>query len=371
MRIVLVGKNADHVLAYRGSLIRAAQARGHEVHAITGPSRLGTAPARLAEVGVPLHVVRFDGGGANPIRDALSLRALTRTMRRLHPDAVLCYNPKSIAYGPIAARAAGVRRVVAMVTGLGYAFTGSGLRRRLVRLASTRLYRRAFARCDVVFLQNPDDRDLLRELGCLPPPAQVRLLPGSGVDLERFTEQPLPLRTRFLMIARLLRDKGVPEFVAAARQVHVTHPAAEFALIGGPDPNPTAVPAVEIERWRRAGVPELVDEVEDVRPHLAACTVFVLPSHREGTSKVMLEAMATGRAVITTDAPGCREPVEPGVNGLLVAVGDSEALAETMRRLADDRAQVERMGREGRRIAETRYDARVVDAEVMAALEGC
>jgi len=368
VRLALLGKHADYVLAYRGSLIRAAQARGHEVHAITGAARSSTARARLAAAGVTLHEIPLDGGGANPLRDMETRRALRRTLRDLRPDAAFCYNPKLIAHGPPAARAAGVPRVAAMVTGLGYAFTGGGLRRRLVRAAATRLYRAAMAACDVVFFQNSDDRAELDRLGIIPAGAELRLVAGSGVDLARFAPQPLPAGAHFLMISRLLRDKGVLEFAEACRTMGRSHPAASTTLLGALDDNPTAVDAQEIDRWRREGVPRLHAAVEDVRPFLAACTVFVLPSHREGTSKVMLEAMATGRAVITTDAVGCREPIEPGINGLLVPVEDAVALAAAMRRLADDRQLVERMGAASRRIAEARYDARIVDAEILASL---
>lgn len=375
VRLALIGKHADYVLAYRGSLIRAAHARGHEVHAITGAPRgashsphLGRAAERLLAAGVLLHEVPLDGGGANPIRDLATQRALRRVLEAVRPDAVLCYNPKLVAFGPPAARAARVPKVAAMVTGLGYAFTGSGVRRALVRAAATRLYRRALAACDVVFFQNQDDRDELARLGIVDAKTPILFIAGSGVDLAHFPRAALPEGVHFLMIARLLRDKGVMEYAQACRALRETHPHATTTLLGATDDNPTAVPASEIERWRREGVPTLRDAVEDVRPALAACTVFVLPSHREGTSKVMLEAMATGRAIIATDAIGCREPVTPEVNGVLVPVGDATALATAMRRLADDRALVERMGEESRRIAERRFDATAVDRTILDAL---
>lgn len=369
MRLALLGKHADYVLAYRGSLIREAQARGHEVHAITGAARSPTARERLGAAGVTLHEVPLDGGGANPIRDLETRRALRRTLRRLRPDAAFCYNPKLIAHGPPAARAAEVPRVAAMVTGLGYAFTGRGLRRRLVRMVATRLYRRALSACDVIFFQNEEDRAELARLELIPRETDVRLVAGSGVDLHCFPCQPLPQGSHFLMISRLLRDKGVLEYVEACRALARSHPEATTTLLGALDDNPTAVDASEIDRWRREGVPRLHDAVDDVRPFLQRCTVFVLPSHREGTSKVMLEAMATGRPVITTDAVGCREPIEPGVNGLLVPVANPSALAAAMGRLVGDRPLVERMAAESRRIAEGRYDARVVDAAILEALE--
>jgi len=379
MRFCLIGKNPDYVLAYRGSLIRAAQARGHEVHAVTADTSIRAAQ-RLADAGVTLHMIPLHGSGTNPFGDLRSAHAMTRALRSIRPDAVFCYNPKPVAYGPRAARRAGVRRVAAMVTGLGYAFTGSGARRALIRAVASRLYRRSLRACDAVFFQNKDDLATAARRGIVNPTPAVRaaptkgpaivMVPGSGVDLERFAAAPLPPEptVRFLMIARILRDKGAVEFVEACRRVRAEVPGATFALVGGQDDNPTAVPRRDIDRWRREGIVELVGEVDDVRPALAACSVFVLPSHREGTSKVMLEAMAVGRPVITTDTVGCREPIEPGVNGLLVPVQDPEALAQAMRRLADDRSLVERMGRESRRIAERRFDARVVDAEILDAL---
>lgn len=363
-----MGKHAEHVLSYRGSLIRAAQLRGHEVHAITGPAESDAARARLAAASVALHEVPLDGGGANPFKDTGTLRAIRAVVEAIRPDAAFCYNPKFMAFGPVAAKQAGVPRIAAMVTGLGYAFTGGGMRRALVRFALTRLYRRAFRCCDMVFFQNRDDLAEFTRHRVVDPSTPTAVVPGSGVDLERFTPSPPPEGVHFLMISRLLRDKGVVEFAEASHLVKATHPGARFTLLGGRDANPTAIPRELVERWVARGVPILVAPTPDVRPALAACTIFVLPSYREGTSKVMLEAMATGRAIITTDAVGCREPIEPGVNGLLVPVGAVEPLAAAMRSLADDRVRVEGMGRESRRIAETRFAARLVDDVILAAL---
>ncbi|MBM4113787.1 MAG: glycosyltransferase family 4 protein [Phycisphaerae bacterium] len=379
MRFCLIGKNPDYVLAYRGSLIRAALARGHEVHAITADTSRRAA-ARLADAGVSLHMIPLHGATSNPISDLRTMRAMTRTLRAVRPDAVFCYNPKPVAYGPRAARRAGVRRVAAMVTGLGYSFTGSGVKRALVRSVATRLYRRSLRACDAVFFQNKDDLATATRRGIVAatPAMQGRptksprviMVAGSGVDLDRFASAPLPPppTVRFLMIARIIRDKGAVEFVDACRLVKQRVPHATFAILGGQDDNPTAVPQRDIERWKREGVVELVGEVDDVRPELARCTVFVLPSHREGTSKVMLEAMSVGRAIITTDTIGCREPVSRGVNGLLVPVQDADALAKAMIELAQDRPRVESMAAESRRIAEQRYDARKVDAAILDAL---
>jgi len=389
MRFCLLGKNPEYVLAYRGSLIRAAQARGHEVHALTAASsvnddtqaaRLTRARTRLAEAGVTLHTVPIDGGGTNPLRDLGTARALARQLRAIRPDAVFCYNPKPVAYGPRAARRAGVPRVGAMITGLGFAFMGSGLKRTLVRSIATSLFRRSLHACDVVFFQNRDDLGLFTRLGIVAPTPtaqgrptrgpRITLVAGSGVDLERFAAAPLPPAPalRFVMIARLLRDKGAYEFVDAARIAKSALPHATFALVGGIDDNPTAVRADELALWKREGIVELPGEVEDVRDALRSSSVFVLPSHREGTSKVMLEAMAIGRAVITTDAVGCREPIEPGINGLLVPVGDARELAAAMVALGSDHERLERMGRESRRIAEARFDARRVDGTILDGL---
>jgi glycosyltransferase involved in cell wall biosynthesis len=370
MRIALIGRDANRVLAFRGSLVRLAQREGHEVIAITAPAA-GDEVGALARAGVGWFGAPLDGGSLNPFADLAYRRALERILREQRIDAVLAYNPKCLAHGPIAARHAGVARVVGMVTGLGHGFIGHGWRERMVRLAKSRLYRRAFVACDQILVQNPQDLAELERCGALDARCRNRVecIPGSGVDLERFTTQPLPSGAHFLMIARPLREKGLPEYFKAARMVKREYPEATFSWMGPmEDANPSALARAEIERLLAAGVVRHIPESADVRQALADCSVFVLPSHREGTSKVTLEAMAMGRGVVTTDAPGCAHLVRGGIAGLATRVGDPEALASMLRTCAGDVALRVRVGDEARMRVEREYDAKVVDRLVLQAI---
>lgn len=361
MRIVVLGGFAMSLANFRGPLIHELVQRGHEVVAAAPELRGKHADAVTAlgarPVSVPLH-----RAGTNPLRDLASLIALTRLLRRERPELLLAYTLKPVTYGLVAARLAGVPRRAAMITGLGWAFGArAGWRGRVAK----GLLRLALPQAQVVLFQNPDDRDAFARLQ-LVDAARSRVVNGSGVDLERFAPAPLPDGpVTFLLIARLLADKGIREYVAAAREVRRTHPEARFVLVGMPDPNPAAIPAAEVEAWRREGVVDVRDETDDVRPYLRACHVYVLPSYREGTPRTVLEAMATGRPIVTTDAPGCRETVEPGRTGLLVPVGDAGAVADAMRSFLDAPERIAAMGAASLALARSKYDVRMVNAAVL------
>jgi len=372
MKLALIGRDAARVLAFRGSLVRAAQALGHEVIAVTGE---GTAADRatLEAARVRLHEVRLDGGGMNPLRDRRYRAAVETVLRAERPDAALAYNPKCVAHGVPAARAAGVRTVVAMVTGLGHGFTEGGVRSWFVRTAKCRLFRSAFAMSDTVLLHNADDLETLRRHGAIDAAVEprVRVIAGSGVDLCAFPAEPVPPGAHFLMVARPLREKGLPEFLQASRIVHEQVPSATFTWLGSKsDPNPSAIDRGTLEGWLATGVVRYLPECGDVRPAIAACSIFVLPSHREGTSKVMLEAMAMGRPIITTDAPGCSHLVQGGHVGVSVPVGDVRALASAMTVLAQDGWRRADAGVAARHEVLRHFDAQMVDRATLEALVG-
>lgn len=371
MKLALIGRDAHRVLAFRGSLIRAAQEVGHEVIAITAPAA-NDAPGSLLQAGVRWFSAPLDAGGVNPLADLRYARTLHDVLRAERVDAVFAYNPKCIAYAPGAARAAGVQHVLAMVTGLGHGFAGQSLRERFVRWHKARLYRRAFQLCDAVLVQNELDLQELERCGAIDAALRdrVRLVAGSGVDLAAFAPVPVRDGAHFLMVARPLAEKGLPEYLEAARRAANRLSGATFTWLGPRrDPNPSRLREHELDRLLANGVVRHVDEQTDVRPWLAACTVFVLPSHREGTSKVMLEAMATGRAVITTDAPGCGAVVGASDFGAVVPVGDVAALAEAMVRLGSRPETLAELGRRARAMAESRFDARAVNATILQALQ--
>jgi glycosyltransferase involved in cell wall biosynthesis len=253
-----------------------------------------------------------------------------------------------------------------MITGLGFAFTTNGPDRRLASLLIERLYRVALRRCNSVVFQNADDQREFTARGLIAAGQRSFVVNGSGVDLRRFRPVALPRAPVFLLIARMLHDKGVREFCEAAAQIKGRYPEARFRLVGWFDAdNPRSISPKELETWCADGIAEYRGSVDDVRPEIAQCRVYVLPSYREGTPRTVLEALAMGRPVITTDAPGCRETVREGWNGYLVPVRDSLALAQAMARFISHPSLAEDMGINSRLLAESKYDARQVAENIV------
>jgi glycosyltransferase involved in cell wall biosynthesis len=242
-------------------------------------------------------------------------------------------------------------------------FLSDSLKTRLVRRVMVTLYRRAMKRCPAVFFQNRDDEAFFRRHGIVKD-QKVVLLHGSGVNTERFALQPPPETPAFLCVSRLIRDKGVYEYLSACRALKKTRPEVRCMLVGPYDSHPSALKPEELQPFIDDGSVEYFGEQFDVLPYLARCSVFVLPSYREGTPKSNLEAMSCGRAVITTDAPGCRETVEDGVNGFLVPVRDADAVREKMEWCLDHPEQTAAMGRRGRAVVERDFDVNKVNAVI-------
>jgi glycosyltransferase involved in cell wall biosynthesis len=304
-----------------------------------------------------------------PIRDLIDDVLLTRMLRSLRPDAVFCYFVKPAIYGTLAARFAGVPNRYAMVAGLGYVFTDSGDKKRVRRWALRRvlltLFNVAFRFCDRVFFQNPDDVAVFTDRRLIDPAKAFRVN-GTGVDLRLFNTAPPTTRpVTFLLMARLLREKGVFEYVDAARTVKKQAPATRFILLGAVDPNPGSLREEQVTAWAREGTIEWPGHVDDVQPWLAQASVYVLPSYREGLPRSTLEAMAMARPIITTDAIGCRETVRDGVNGFLIPVKDADALAAAMLRFVRDPELIPAMGRASRLLAEERFDAHSIATQMV------
>lgn len=369
-KVLVLGSYAPSLIRFRGPLLRDLVAAGCQVLAAASEEDPET-EAELEGMGVGYRRVAMERAGTDPLADLRTLAALVRLLRAERPDLLLAYTLKPIVYGGIAAQLAGVPRFFAMVTGLGYAFAESpALRRRLVREASARLYRAALRRAEAVFFFNDEDQAELERRGALRSGQRVVRVDGSGIDLDQFAAAPLPEGPPvFLLIARLLSEKGLYEYVEAARRVRARWPEARFWLLGHLDPNPTSITAAELERWQAEGVVEYLGETRDVRPYLRDCTVYVLPSYyREGIPRTLLEAMATGRPLITTDWQGCRETVLAGENGFLVPVRDSAALALAMARFLEEPDLARRMGRRSREMARERFDVRRINAVLLATM---
>jgi glycosyltransferase involved in cell wall biosynthesis len=364
-KIVISINAAWNIVNFRLGLIRALREAGHEVIALAPADRHSP---QLQALGIPYVPIAMDKKGLSPLDDLRLLVRYWRILRRLRPDLFLGYTAKPNVYGSLAAQALGIR-VINNVSGLGTAFIRNGLLTRIVSV----LYRIAFHRSATVFFQNEEDRDLFL-IGKLVTPRQARLLPGSGVDLERF--RPVPQKRdegsfTFLLIARLLWDKGVGEYVEAARRVRAACRGARFQLLGFLDAeNRTAVPASEVDTWVKEGIVDYLGEAEDVRPFIAAADCIVLPSYREGLPRTLLEAAAMAKPLIATDVPGCRHAVEAGVNGLLCVARDSTSLAEAMSEMLNAPPSVrEGWGRAGRARIEREFDEKIVIGHYLHAIE--
>ena len=375
MKILVMSSFAFSLINFRGELLRSMVRAGHQVVACA-PDDDPAVAGSLANMGIRYVRLPMARASTNPFSDVRTLAACIGLMRRERPDAVLAYTQKPIIYGGIAARLTGRwltggRPFYALMTGLGYAFGGDADDRPWLRRIVRLLYREGVRRARMIFVFNRDDRPDMLAHGIITERSPVMQVPGSGIDLAHFARQPLPdAAPRFLMIARLMRDKGLYEFVEAARALRQHWPNARFHLLGRIDAdNPTSVSEAEVQRWQAEGIIEYTPETRDVRPFLAASSVFVLPSYyREGLPRTILEAMATGRAIITADMPGCREPVCEGANGFLVPPRDAVALAGAMAMFLRDPALAARMGAASRLRAEQVYDVHRVNAQLMQAM---
>jgi glycosyltransferase involved in cell wall biosynthesis len=370
MRFLIIAGLADSLLNFRGPLIAALQSRKLEVH-VAAPDLTPDSPLRqrLEDSGLLVHDIPLRRTGTNPVADIHTMVSLWRVMRRIRPQFVLGYTIKPVIYGTLAAWLAGVPHRFALITGLGYVFQGKDERGHLLYVAQ-RLYALALSRAKMVFFQNPDDEALFRQRGILTGNAASCVVNGSGVDLVQFNVSPLPSGPlRFLLIARLLGDKGVREYIEAARRVREKHPDVIFYLVGWIDENPDSVKQDELDAWIAEDVVKFLGRLDDVRSAIQACNVYVLPSYREGTPRTVLEAMAMGRAIITTDAPGCRETVIEGDNGFLVPVKSVVDLEHAILKFIKTPLLATNMGVSSRKLAEQKYDVHKINAVMLHEME--
>ena len=350
-KILVLASYAPSLVLFRLPLMRELQARGHKVVAAGPPC--DETQARLLKLGVAYVPIESHRTSTNPLVDAAYFVRIVRVLRHARPTAIVSYTAKPVVYGSLAAAVSGVKRRVAIVTGVGSVLMDK--RSRLAKLLRW-LYRIALSQCHRVAFQNPDDQDDFVLQGLVGREKAFRVS-GSGVPLDFFEPSELPDRPVFLLIARLLADKGIREYAAAARELKGRYPEAIFRLAGWFDDNPSGLTRQEVESWVQGGYIEYLGRLDDVRPAIAASRVYVLPSYREGTPRTVLEAMAMGRAVVTTDAPGCRETVRNGWNGLLVPPHDAKALADAMEECILQPRMVEEMGGRSRELAVSAFDA--------------
>ena len=377
MKFLMISSFLPSVLNFRGKLLEAIQTKGYEIH-IMVPELVNFQEEyqKLIALGYQVHEIPMQRTGTNPLADLKLLKNMYQQIRQIQPDVVLSYTIKPVIYGTLAAGLAKVPKRFALITGLGYAFQNvETAKRSIFQKLVHGLYAQALKYAHKVFFQNPDDLKLFEDMHLLEANKPAVVVNGSGVNVQDFEVMPLPIneqggvKASFLLIARLLGDKGIREYMAAARSIKAQYPEAEFHLVGWMDDNPSAISQQELETWVNDKIVNYWGKLSDVRPAITASSVYVLPSYREGTPRTVLEAMAMGRAVITTDAPGCRETVSHGVNGYLVAVKSVDQLVQSMQYFIEDPKLMISMGQRSREIALNKYDVHQVNKHMMTEMD--
>jgi glycosyltransferase involved in cell wall biosynthesis len=368
VKIAILYNTSDYLLRFRTELIQSLQAAGCEVIAITPRD---AATPRLQALNVRWCEWQLAGQALNPFKDLASIADLRRILSAEKPDAILNFTIKPVLYGSLVAGWLGVPRVVSMITGMGSIFLPGGFKKRLLLKVVHTVYRMAMRRNHRVLFQNDEDLGYFVDHGFLARDKAVRIN-GSGVNLQLFSQRPgEAVPGSFLLISRMIKEKGIHEFVQAARTLKARFPQARFTLVGPIDNNPGAITREEIAGWEREGIVEYAGVQADVRPYLARTEVYVLPTYYlEGIPRSILEALAMGKPVITTDWRGCRDTVAQGVNGYLVPPQDAQALAQAMGHFLEDPSLSARCGAASRQLAEDKFNVANVNAPVIEALRG-
>lgn len=317
---------------------------------------------QIKAMGVRCIDVAMSRQGLNPVTEMITLIQIFRLISKEKPQVVFNYSIKPVIYGSIAARWSGVSNIFSMVTGLGHLFMDQTLKYKIIRSVILPLYRSAIHGNSAVFFQNPDDKNLFID-NHLVDEDKGFVINGTGIDLERFTpSENQSVVTRFILVSRLLWSKGIKEYVEAARSLKRQYPEVEFQILGMYDDNPTSIQETDMQAWQEEGVINYLGATDDVRPYLRDSSVFVLPTiYREGRPRAVVEAMATGRPVITTNTPGCRQTVIHDQNGFLVPIKNVPALAEAMERFIVNPELIRKMGRRSRELAEEQYNVHEVN----------
>ncbi len=364
MNILFVVNIPEFFLSHRLPVAIAARREGYVVHIATGP---GPACQRITELGFKHHLLPISRSGRNPLAELRSLWALYRVMRKIRPDLVHLVTIKPVLYGGLMARLAGVPALVAAISGLGTVFVAGEHGRSVMRRGIEWFYRFALGHSNsTVIFQNPDDCSALVRIGAVRID-QAAIIKGSGIPLGAYPMRSEPDGVPVVTFAaRLLKDKGVGEFIEAVRMLKHRGVSARFWLVGAPDPgNLTSISENDKLLWSKDGLVEAFGFRSDVAVIFANSNIVVLPSYREGLPKVLIEAAACGRAVVTTDVPGCRDAIKPETTGLLVPVRDAVALADAIQSLLEDPIRRRQMGAAGRALAEREFAIeKVVDAHL-------
>ncbi len=366
MKFVLISPKNRTVYNFRGDLVKEIISEGYEV-IVTGPD--DTDVDKILALGARFVKVPVNKNGTNIIGDLKYLYRLYKLLRQEKPNVTLGYTVKPVVYGAIAARLAGVKNINSMVTGGGYTFTAKTFKAKVLGFIVRFLYKIGFSVANNVIFQNADDLDefcdkkLVKKDKC-------KVVNGSGVNMVQFLPTEHPEKTTFFMLSRLLKSKGVAEYLEASKIVKSQYPDVRFCLLGKYETSmQDALSKDYVEQFITENIVERFEETNDVRPYYADCSVYVLPSYREGTPRTVLEAMAMGRAIITTDTNGCRDTVVNGKNGFLVPVADTEKLAEAMIKFIKNPELVSTMGQNSFNYCAEKFDVNKVNNDMIDILK--
>lgn len=373
IKVLIIGGTSNSLINFREPIIMDLIRAGAEVScAAARDAKFEATRNYYAARGVRLYGLPLSRTGINPFREISSLLEVYRLVRKIRPCVIVSYTAKPVIYTGLALAAIGKVRFFPMITGLGYAFSDSkSFKVRVVNRIMRFAYRLSLAQAHTIIFQNEDDLTLFRRLQLVGHEARVRRVYGSGVDLSKYSKAPLPNRPTFLMLARLVAEKGVREYIRAAAIVRKQHPDAIFRLAGALDENPNSLTKSELDCHIKAGDIEYLGHLGDVREALAACRFYVLPSfYREGVPRSVTEAMATGRPILTTNSPGCRDTVEDGVNGFLIEPRSVDSLVQgCLKLLSLSDKEVQAMGENSHRFANEKFSAEAVNSDLLDIIE--
>ena len=364
MKILIFGTVPNDLLNFRADLIQDIKKKGYKV--IASSSALDSnSIMHMKKLDIEYESIYLKRHSLSLIGDIRTLINLLNLLEKQKPNLVLAHGIKLVIWGGISSR---IRKTpfYALITGLGFAFQGKSFKRKLLTKFVSFLYKTALKNSEAVIFQNTDNRNLFIENGIVPK-SKTHIVNGSGVDIKKFSFSELPTSNiSFLLVARLLGEKGLREYASAAKVVKDQFPDVEFNIVGAEDESLDAIPIDEVRSWSK--YINYNGSTDDVRPYIKKCHVYVLPSYHEGLPRSTLEAMSMGRPIITTNASGCKETVEEGKNGFMVPVGSSKELARKMIWFIKNEEKIKIMGKRSRIIVENRFDVRGVNKEMMKIL---
>ncbi len=369
-KVLIFGGTPFSLINFRGDLIKLLKKNGHNVHCLSGKDQTFD-EIKFQELQFEYHSVFLRRANTNIFLELYSFFLIFFKIRSIRPDIIFSYSIKPVIYGTLASKLLGLNNCYSLISGVGYIFTSyKKSNTNLMYIALKFLYKNALKFSNTIFFQNNDDIQLFRELGLIEPFYKVQRLYGSGVNLAKFKFKPLNTdKVTFLMVARLLKDKGVWEYLEAAKRIKANYPQTSFVLVGDVDDNPTSITNAELAHITGKDFIRYMSYSENIADLIGDSTVCVLPSYREGAPRFLLEALSVGRPIVTTNTPGCRDIVEEGWNGFLVDVASSASLAAALERCIENKDALEVFGRNSRKLAEEYYNVEHVNRKILKAMK--